>query len=511
MDVVADSSRKQWVSIAYGNRRFVAISDTGEVAYSFEGTTWYSASMPTQDGSTIHNWKQIRYGQGVFFAVGDTAGRDIGADPTTGPTTFAATSYDGIVWTSVTLASSQNWALAAFGNPDVTLGDSTASNNKGTWILAAGDSSNKLNKVYTGARALGRVTVSGQGIGIMKLWEPGSGYTSDPTVTSIVCPGKDEEPVFRTRVADGVLAQPTFLAKGVSYKTSTTYVTVTGDGFADKTPNGKFITLDGLDRIPGPGAQFYIAGSSEYLVAVDVGIEEITLPDGTLRSTFQVSPVPNLDDFLEHGMEVVIREKYSQVRITGHDFLDVGTGGFEATNYPDLYNDYDYNASPFQEIYNLNGGRVFYTSTDQSGNFRAGELFAVEQATGIITISADFFDLAGLTELRLAGVSVGSTAVIREFSKDPLFLQNSNNVIPTQRAIRSYLQSRLNIGGEDLLTPSITAGTVKIGPSEISNTADLTINVNVLADFRGPSSANPGVSGSILAQTMFFRSFKTAG
>jgi hypothetical protein len=42
------------------------------------------------------------------------------------------------------------------------------------------------------------------------------------------------------------------------------------------------------------------------------------------------------------------------------------------------------------------------------------------------------FDLAGLTELRLAGINVGSTAVIREFSKDPLFLQNSNNIIPTQ-------------------------------------------------------------------------------
>ena len=152
---------------------------------------------------------------------------------------------------------------------------------------------------------------------------------------------------------------------------------------------------------------------------------------------------------------------------------------------------------------------MFYTSTDQSGNFRAGELFAVEQATGIITISADFFDLAGLTELRLAGVRVGSTAVIREFSKDPLFLQNSNNIIPTQRAVRSYLNSRLNIGGEDLLTPSVVAGTVKVGPQEISNTAGITINIPVLADFRGPSSVNPGVSGSMLAQTMFFRSFSS--
>ena len=107
--------------------------------------------------------------------------------------------------------------------------------------------------------------------------------------------------------------------------------------------------------------------------------------------------------------------------------------------------------------------------------------------------------------MRLSGINVGSTAVIREFSKDPLFLQNSNNVIPTQRAVRSYLQSRLNIGGEDLLTPSIIAGTVKVGPGEFSNTAGLGINVNVLADFSGNGA---GLSHGYIAQTMFFRSFE---
>ena len=66
---------------------------------------------------------------------------------------------------------------------------------------------------------------------------------------------------------------------------------------------------------------------------------------------------------------------------------------------------------------------MFYTSTDQDGNFRAGELFSVEQGTGIVTISADFFDLDGLSELALGGVRLGgSGTVVREFSTDPLFL-----------------------------------------------------------------------------------------
>jgi hypothetical protein len=504
MDVVADSSAKDWVSVAYGNKRFVAISSTGDVAYSADGRDWKPATLPTQDGSTTHNWKQIRYGQGVFFAVGDTGSKTVGAEPTTGPTTYAATSYDGIVWTERTLASELNWGVIAFGNPDITLGDSTLTNSKPTWIVTSSTSSDTINRVYTGARALGRVVVGGEGISSIKIWEPGSGYTLDPVMT-LTDPGKILDPVYKPRLADGSLAQPTLITKGTSYKTSTTSVTIVGDGFADIIPVGRFITVDDLDFVPGPGAQFYIAGRQNYFVAVLVGINEQVLPNGKIRSNFQLSPRPDIGDFLEHGMEVLIRERYSQVRITGHDFLDIGSGNFEETNYPDLYVNYDFTTAPFQEVQNLNGGRVFYTSSDQDGNFRAGEQFAVEQATGVITISADFFDLAGLTELRLSGINVGSTAVIREFSKDPLFLQNSNNVIPTQRAIRAYLNSRLNVGGEDLLTPSIIAGTVKVGPNLISNTAALTITVPVIAEFDGSGA---GVSGSLVAQTMFFRSFR---
>jgi hypothetical protein len=283
-------------------------------------------------------------------------------------------------------------------------------------------------------------------------------------------------------------------------------VTVAGDGFADITPNGRFITVDDLEFVPGPGAQFYIGGRDDYFTAVIVGLDEIQLPNGLLRARFQVSPRPVLADYLEHGMEVLIRERYSQVRITGHDFLDIGTGNFEETNYPTLYQDYDYAPQPFQEVQNLNGGRVFYTSTDQSGNFRAGELFAVEQATGIVTISSDFFDLGGLSELRLGGIRVGGTgAVVREFSTDSLFTADSNNIVPTQRAIAAYLAGRLSIGGSEIAVGSFIAGTVLIGPDRINNVAGLRIIFPLLAEFDAEKS---GISGSMLAQTMFYKSFK---
>jgi hypothetical protein len=500
MDVIEDSSERSWKSIAYGNNRFVAISNTGEVAYSFDGTTWYLASMPTQDGSTAHNWKKIRYAQGVFFAIGNTGARDIGADASISPTTFAATSFDGIVWTTRTLASEQDWTSVAFGNPYISARDSTIGKRTPTWV-AISAISNKFNKIQTGARALGRVSVAAGVISEVKLWDTGSGYTQGPTVT-LVDPSNTSDVSVQSRTADGVLTNPTWINRGLGYRTNSTRITITGSGFADVTPSGKFIVINDLDTYPGPGAQISIQGLTPIYTLVSV--TPIGQTDRGLAALVRISPELKVRDDLQHLTPITIRTKFSQCRITGHDFLDIGTGNFVETNYPELYSGF-YTPAPENEIVEEDGGRVFYTSTDQSGNFRTGELFAVEQATGTVTISADFFDFSGLTELRLGGIRVGGTgAVVREFSTDPLFTEDSNNIVPTQRAIRAYLASRLSIGGSEIAVGSFIAGTVIVGPSRIGNAASIKNIIPVRADFVGTDA---GVSGSILAQTMFYKSF----
>jgi hypothetical protein len=500
MDVIDDSSNKSWQSIAYGNNRFVAIANTGEVAYSFEGINWLSASMPTQDGSTSHNWKKIRYAQGVFFAIGDTGDRNVGDDPTSGPTTFAATSFDGIVWTNRELASEESWTSIGFGNPYISARDSTVGKRTPVWV-AIPNGSDKFNKIQTGARALGRATVTAGVISEVKLWDTGSGYTSGPAVT-IVDPNNTSEVLIESRTADGVLTNPSWINRGLGYRTNSTRITITGNGFADVIPSGKFIVINDLESYPGPGAQLIIQGLDKIYTLVT--ITPIGQTDRGLAARVRVSPEIQVRDNLQHLTPITIRTKYSQCRITGHDFLDIGTGNFEETNYPELYSEF-YTVSPENEIVEENGGRVFYTSTDQNGNFRTGELFAVEQATGTVTISADFFDFSGLTELRLGGIRVGGTgAVIREFSTDPLFTEDSNNVVPTERAIRAYLAGRLSVGGAEISVGSFIAGTVLVGPDKIGNVANIKNIVPVRADFVGP---NAGISGRMLAQTMFYKSF----
>ena len=104
---------------------------------------------------------------------------------------------------------------------------------------------------------------------------------------------------------------------------------------------------------------------------------------------------------------------------------------------------------PENEVEELNGGRVYVILQTQDGNFRAGELFSVQQATGIVTISAEFFDLDGLSSL-LGGVRLGGPgAVINEFSTDATSPGADSNNIVTQKAIATFLADLRHVGGSD--------------------------------------------------------------
>ena len=122
------------------------------------------------------------------------------------------------------------------------------------------------------------------------------------------------------------------------------------------------------------------------------------------------------------GQSFKIRYRYSQVRLTAHDFLDVGTGNRTTTNWPYLSTQANV---PSQETDETRPGRVYYVSTDQDGNFSVGKFFRVEQATGKATLDASAFDLSGLSSLRLGSIGAQLGASINEFSTDGTLTQNS--------------------------------------------------------------------------------------
>ena len=113
-------------------------------------------------------------------------------------------------------------------------------------------------------------------------------------------------------------------------------------------------------------------------------------------------------------------------------------------------------------------------------------------------------DLEGLDEIRLGGISVGGTqAVVREFSTETTFVANSNSVVPTQKALKSYIENRFTGGGSNLFTNELTAGQIKLGARTISNTAGAN-NPSAMATVSPSFTVNGPLGGGLAALNMFF-------
>jgi len=471
-----------WSSVTFGNGRFVAISSFSAQPplYSFDGINWLQSPI-TAFGT------QLAYGQGIFLAVASGS-------------STAYVSENGLDWGSRTVTADAYSAVAFGANASY----------QGIFATLAGTNTGSL--ISAGIRTKGRVSITSNSLASISIFEPGSGYTTGingvaslPTV-SITDPNVTSLATQTPRVANGVLGNPTFYNKGSGYNSTTTSVLVTGNGFADTFQTGFSIILNNITALPSPGANLTITGNNTvYKVTSASAVYGTTVPN--LQVNVAISPALTITQSPANGIAVQIRVKYSQCRLTNHDFLNIGFGDLIESNYPNPIPLAGYGSYLNNQFVEVNFGRVFVTSTDQDGNFKVGNLFGVQQATGIITLSASQFGLGGLSSLSLGGIALGSSSVlISQFSTDSSFTANSDAVIPTQRAIRSYLSSRLSQGGANTFTGQITAGTVVIGgpnfirssiPNGQSGSA-----VNMLSKVY--VNAN-GVDGNMVALNFFIR------
>jgi hypothetical protein len=373
----------------------------------------------------------------------------------------------------------------AFGNPQRT----------GRWVALQFASGTHAVNIRTGARAKGRAFVANEKIFKVNITEPGSGYNSTPTIT-FTDPNNTFEAPALVRTGSGVLANPTFLNRGSSYATGNAEVDQ-GDGYGETFQPGAFVAVRQITERPVPGSNVVFGHLPDRTFKLVNVITFLGSNDGAYTAFFQISPNLTIGEAPEHGVLVTTRLRYSQVRLTGHDFLDIGTGNFTETNYPGIPTQ---DPIPANETVESNGGRVFFTATDQDGNFRVGDLFNIEQSTGIATLNADAFNISGLQELNLGNVTLGGgSATITEFSTDPFFTADSDSVVPTQRAIKAYIASQIGGGGASLNVNSVTAGSMFISSNVITTTSGAPIKMNAVFEFRG------GVIGLPIAFNYFLK------
>ena len=178
---------------------------------------------------------------------------------------------------------------------------------------------------------------------------------------------------------------------------------------------------------------------------------------------------------LQDGAPAKITIQISTCRATGHDFLDIGTGSFNQTNYPNVILGFPAReATQTNEINERNKGRVFFVSTDQDGFFRVGRFFTVDQGTGTVTFAASI----ALSDVDGIGFKRG--VVVTEFSTDSAMSDNANDTVPVESAVRGYVSRRLGYDQQG------NAVTNPLGPSVLQQngsvplTGDLQANQNTI-------------------------------
>jgi hypothetical protein len=541
-------SSTTWTSVAYGNGRFVAIASSSRaVAYSVnKGATW-SAAPAGLPSSQV--WTKVAYGQGVFMAIAQG-------------TTVCATSSDGVTWTAQALQSSSNWKGLAFGNINNNPLWVAVSNTSGTTgasivtgaqatgrikitsnsvsevrmiepgsaypkgaitaiaasnVINTSDTTNLIDSQpieFTGLDTYGLITnttyyvigstivtdtsfkvsaTAGSATAVTLTAATIAGtYRAGPIVTQFD-PNKVKTAPLRVRNGDGAIANPSFSDRGTGNTTAT--ASVTGDGYGDIYQPSNFINVKNMYDTPQAGANVVfstIPGTWFKLVAVSNKLGS----QGNYTATFQINPAVSVYQSPADGVLITTTLKYSQVRLTGHDFLYIGTGNKTQTNYPYVNAS---TASIANQSLSSGGGRVFFTSTDQDGNFNVGNLFGVQQSTGTATLNASAFNLSGLQSLQLGQVAVGTgSATITQFSTDPYFTANSDSILPTQRAIKSYITAQIGGGQSSLNVNTLTSGVIYVANNTISTTTGVAINVKSKMNFTGGIDGAPVALGYFL-------------
>ena len=322
------------------------------------------------------------------------------------------------------------------------------------------------------------------------------------TVTQITTLFSGDPGVFGTTTSKNISATPTvaeYTYNGVSgYSVAYTYQSMGG-----QLTSGDWYRIEGNSNILYNGFVQVISSADNTHALVFYPYSPGTWGSGT--TTIVKTSTSGLGDSLGISKPFDTKSSYtlrlgyavnvggqvttriSTCRATGHDFCDIGTGGYSTTNIPySIYGDPALARNPAHETLDEGVGRCFYVSTNQDGIFRVGRFFSVDQGTGTVTFSAKI----SLSNIEGFGFSRG--VVVNEFSSDSSLTNNASEIVPVQSAVRGYIDKRLGLdhGGSEMPFTSI------IGPGflPLNGVAAMKGDINMGGDNRITGLNDPAVS-----------------
>jgi len=166
----------------------------------------------------------------------------------------------------------------------------------------------------------------------------------------------------------------------------------------------------------------------------------------------------------------------STCRATGHDFLNVGTGSFNTSNYPSVIFGAPRSPDQTKEVAERGKGRVFYVSTDQNGIFRVGKFFSVDQGTGTVSFAAS------IALSNVDGIGFRRGVTITEFSTDSSMTDNAADSVPTESAVRGYVDRRIGYDINGTLVPNPLGPSVLAANGSVPLSDDLDANLNRISN-----------------------------
>ncbi len=390
------------------------------------------------------------------------------------------TGGSGTSWT-VNVSQTVTAGTAMTTDYAVVLGIRTESSAPATGVYyRVGDN---LNPLYNGIYYAVASTTSS--ITLNYSYDPGT-WNSDITVSA-----------FSTKTGTGPYLVTLTTPTQSQIPAVGTYWVVAGNG--NSSYNGTFVvtastsTSITLSYPSDPGA--YGAGTTT-LTPVNT-LRRLTLSASSsqlgISKPFSTSSASTLRIGYPAGTPAQITTRISTCRATGHDFLDIGTGGYSTTNYPyQIYGNPTQSKQQANEVYEEGVGRVFYVTSDQNGIFRVGRFFTVDQGTGTVTFSAS------IALSNLDGLGFKRGVVVSEFSTDSSMTNNAPEIVSVQSAVRGYIDKRLGLdhGGGPVALSNL------VGPGYLALNGSLTMKGNLnmgtfsIANLATPISTDPGTNAA---------------
>jgi hypothetical protein len=334
-------------------------------------------------------------------------------------------------------------------------------------------------------RATGTVTIIDGSISAVNITNPGGGYTFPPTIT-ISGSNQSAQLSANLSVSLHIIVEPQILdtlqslifpanATGLQFE-----ALIEGPGI----PQNTFIrTVTQLFSDTGSTLGYRVRISTIINQSIPAGTEISVTGPG---SDYLFDLNTDLDPRHIVGDVLGITTTFSTVRATGHDFLQVGAGGFDDSNYPNnVYGQPVNTPSSSAIVREVGTGRVFHVSTDQDGNFRVGSFFNVNQGDGSVTIAAKI----GLSAVSSLSFLVGET--VNQFSADTKLDDNSDNIVSTQKAIKTYIANIINGRFTVDNTETPQKGLLRLDGASVMKGA-LNLGLNSIENLRNSEEADGG-------------------